>query len=113
MSGWMYLVHPETGGAQVAPDNPGVLEHFEARGWERHVMPAELDPNAPDTGAVYETERILSEDEALGLKGKALDEALDAAGLSKAGTADEKRARLAEHEAELAEDTTQEDEGNE
>jgi len=31
------------------------------------------------------------------LKGKALDDALDAAGLSKTGTADEKRARLAEH----------------
>jgi hypothetical protein len=31
------------------------------------------------------------------LKGKALDEALDAAGLPKTGSADEKRARLAEH----------------
>lgn len=31
------------------------------------------------------------------LKGKALDEALDAAGLAKTGSADEKRARLAEH----------------
>lgn len=34
------------------------------------------------------------------LKGKALDEALDAAGLPKSGTADEKRARLAEHQAD-------------
>lgn len=31
------------------------------------------------------------------LKGAALDEALEAAGLPKSGTADEKRARLAEH----------------
>lgn len=33
------------------------------------------------------------------LKGAALDEALEAAGLSKSGTADEKRERLAEHQA--------------
>lgn len=33
------------------------------------------------------------------LKGAALDEALEEAGLSKTGTADEKRARLAEHQA--------------
>lgn len=33
------------------------------------------------------------------LKGTALDEALDAAGLPKTGSADEKRARLAEHAA--------------
>lgn len=32
------------------------------------------------------------------LKGKALDEALDAAGLAKTGTADEKRQRLADHQ---------------
>lgn len=34
------------------------------------------------------------------LRGAALDEALEAAGLSKSGTADEKRARLAEHQAD-------------
>lgn len=34
------------------------------------------------------------------LRGAALDQALDDAGLSKAGTADEKRARLAEHQAD-------------
>lgn len=34
------------------------------------------------------------------LKGKELDEALEAAGLSKAGTADEKRGRLAQHQAD-------------
>ncbi len=33
-----------------------------------------------------------------GLKGQALDDALEAAGLPKTGSADEKRARLAEHE---------------
>lgn len=34
------------------------------------------------------------------LKGKDLDAALDKAGLSKDGTADEKRTRLAEHQAQ-------------
>lgn len=34
------------------------------------------------------------------LKGAELEAALDEAGLSKAGTADEKRARLAEHQGE-------------
>ncbi|MER7070964.1 hypothetical protein [Terrabacter sp. NPDC000476] len=38
-----------------------------------------------------------SADDALELKGAALDEALEEAGLAKSGTADEKRARLAEH----------------
>jgi hypothetical protein len=34
-----------------------------------------------------------------GVRGRALDDALEAAGLDKSGTADEKRARLAEHQA--------------
>jgi hypothetical protein len=46
-----------------------------------------------------------------GLKGKQLEDALDQAGLSKAGSADEKRARLAEHEAALAANDTTENEG--
>lgn len=40
------------------------------------------------------TETVVEDHE---LKGAALDAALDAAGLPKTGTADEKRARLAEH----------------
>jgi hypothetical protein len=38
------------------------------------------------------------------LKGKALDQALEEAGLPKSGSADEKRARLAEHIATTAEE---------
>lgn len=114
---WVYLRHPETGGACRVPDEPGVVESLEARGWQRHVMPAELDPDAPNSGVVaqaagvYEPERILTDDEVAELKGKALDDALDAAGLSKSGTADEKRARLAEYEAGLADNN--DDEGTE
>lgn len=53
------------------------VERYQARGWKRV-------PQA-DNGEKQK------------LTGKALDEALDAAGLSKDGTADEKRARLDEH----------------
>ena len=47
------------------------------------------------------------------LKGKALDDKLEAAGLPTTGRVDDKRARLAEHEAQLAEngETTTDAEG--
>lgn len=47
------------------------------------------------------------------LKGKALDQALEEAGLPKSGNVDEKRARLAEYNAQqLAEDTGPSPDGN-
>jgi hypothetical protein len=111
--GWVYLRNAETGGECQVSDEPGVVGFYEARGWSRHVAPDYLNPDAPNAETLtqaqeaYEPEPILSEDEALALKGAALDEALDRAGLSKSGTADEKRARLAEYEAGLAEPTTE------
>lgn len=42
------------------------------------------------------------DDDIAGLKGSALTDALDAAGLAKGGNADAKRARLAEHRANAA-----------
>lgn len=63
----------------AATDNEQALGYFRRAGYTVD----ELDGGSPDDG-----ERTL--------KGTALDEALDAAGLSKAGTADEKRARLVE-----------------
>ena len=111
--GWLYMRHPETGGASLIPDDSSVLEVHEAKGWQRFAMPAELDPDAPNLGAITETvavdvEPILSADDVAGLRGQALDDALEAAGLSKSGTVAEKRARLAEYEADLA-DTTEEE----
>lgn len=53
---------------------------------------AARDADAEHVAALAE----LDADQAGELKGAALDEALDAAGLSKSGSADEKRARLAE-----------------
>ena len=106
--GHVYMRHEATGGAGLVSDEPGVVELYESKGWQRWTMPPELDPDAPNLGvlvqaeAAYEGERVLSEDEVAELKGAALDDALGKAGLSKSGTADEKRARLAEYEAGLA-----------
>ena len=108
MGGWVYLRNEETGGECQVPDEPGVVAAQEARGWRRYATPDYLNPDAPNAEVLaqaqdaYEPEPILSAEEVADLKGQALDEALDAAGLTKSGTADEKRARLAEYEAGLS-----------
>lgn len=113
--GRIYLRHPDIEGGALVSDEPGVLEHYQARGWEVWTAPIDLDPDAPnldevrEAEEVYEGERILSEDEVTALKGQALDRALEDAGLSKSGSADEKRARLADYQAGLA-DTNKESE---
>ena len=101
--GWVFMVQPDFDGKTSVPDSQDVVRWHEARGWVRAELPTELDPNAPDEGTTHAQAR--AEEEVEGLKGEALDEALKAAGLPRTGTADEKRARLAEHEAELAETT--------
>jgi hypothetical protein len=115
---WAFLRHSVTGGVHLVPEDSVPL--FEARGWVRHAMPEGLDANdlrAPDSldevlALESLPEQILSEEEVADLKGAALEEALVNAGLSKSGTADEKRARLAEHEAELANTTEEEEVSN-
>lgn len=42
--GWVYLVHPETGGSGLFPDSPDVLAQYAARGWEPGTEP---DDDAP------------------------------------------------------------------
>jgi hypothetical protein len=60
------------------------------------VVPDALEQRYADRG--FEVTARSEKPAASGeLKGKALDEALDAAGLPKTGSADDKRARLAEH----------------
>lgn len=66
--------HPVTGQIQTAQSKP-VERFLRSRGYEPHT--AVGDPG--------------------GLKGAALDAELEVAGLSKSGSADEKRARLVEH----------------
>lgn len=82
---WVELYNPSIPGWHRVPDHPAVVQDFRDRGWETP------DDIAARAGA-----------EAEELRGKALDEALDDAGLSKSGTADEKRARLAEYETAQA-----------
>ena len=102
---WVALYNADVQSWHNFADDPAVIQHFRERGWETQEDIAER------AGA-----------EAEELKGKALDEALDDAGLSKSGTADEKRARLAQYEADqvtqLEADpaegtTTDEEEGSE
>lgn len=72
--------HPKTDDVRVIP---AVLEDsYTARGWEATSRTTAKPPSV--------------------LKGAALDEALEAAGLPKSGTADEKRARYAGHLAGLS-----------
>jgi hypothetical protein len=112
---WALLVHSETGLSTVVNNDPGVIKIHEDHGWERRAFPEWVDPDAPNAaerladGEPVDTEPILDPETVNGLKGEALANALDVAGLPKSGTADEKRAKLAEHEAELAETTTTEE----
>lgn len=106
-----YMKHPDLeGGAQVA-DDPTVIAAYEARGWQLHTTPEALNPDAPNTGNIihttdpYDSQPVLTPDEVEALKGKALEAALEDAGLPRTGTADEKRDRLAEYEAALANPT--------
>ncbi len=67
------FLNPHNGDVVTVPDV--LVARYEADGHER------LPDGSPDE-----------------LRGAALDDALEAADLSKSGTADEKRARLTEHE---------------
>ena len=90
------LYHPEQQAWHRVPDSEMVIRHFRDRGWY-----------TPEESAAIAEEEAVAAAEAL--KGKALDDALEAADLPKSGTADEKRARLAEHEAESATPTKEEE----
>ena len=92
----VWLTHPEHGEHKV-PDNPGVIAYFVGRGYVVSDLPAELEADDPEF--IEALEKLRAGEQVSELKGKALDDALDAAGLSKSGTVEEKRARLTEHEA--------------
>jgi hypothetical protein len=89
---WVDLYNPSVPGWHRVPDHPAVVQSFRDRGWETP------DDIAARAGA-----------EAEELRGKALDEELEEHGLSKSGSVDVKRARLADHLAALAATTTEEE----
>lgn len=66
------MKHPDSGDVRRVPDV--LVDKYEARGFE-----AQAEPSASE------------------LKGAALDEALETAGLPKSGSVADKRARLADH----------------
>jgi hypothetical protein len=49
MTSWIYMTHPGIAGAGKFPDEPGVREAQEARGWVEAPLPrtGEWDPDAP------------------------------------------------------------------
>lgn len=124
---WAFLKHPETGGAHLVPEDAAWV--FEARGWERHDMPAGVDaedPYAPalldealnpPVGSVAAKQQKAAEaaaaDDAAKLKGQALEDALEKRGLPKTGTADEKRAAVANYDAANPEPTDDAESGTE
>lgn len=50
MSGFVYLEHPDIEGGTQVPDS--LVAYYEARGWVVKDTPAELDPDAPNLGAL-------------------------------------------------------------
>lgn len=109
----VWLNHPEHGLHKV-PDNPGVIAYFEGRDYVVTDLPAELESDDPEF--IKAQAKLQAGEQTAELKGKALDDALDAAGLSKAGTVEEKRARLTDHEAAevtTPADSATDEEGNE
>jgi hypothetical protein len=124
---WVLLRHPETGGAHLVPE--GTVEPFEARGWVRSDMPAGLDPddpyapalladvlNPPPGSAAAKQQKVAeaaAEDEAAKLKGQALADALEKRGLPNTGTADDKRAAVADYDAANPEPTDDAESGTE
>lgn len=68
-------------GDVITAEGPVATMYGRRPDWEEYVAPESAD--TPDEE----------------LKGAALDQALEDAGLPKSGSADEKRARLAEHQA--------------
>lgn len=98
MPQWINLYHPGQDAWHQVPDNPLVIQDFQDRGWE----------TPEDSAARAEKDAAL-------LRGKELEEALEAEGLPRSGTVAEKQARLAEKRAEdeRAESatTTEENEG--
>ena len=106
MTEWKWLVHAELGAAHKAPDNPGVIEWFESRGWEVTDLSGDLTSDSDEVADAVALAQ--AGEQVAGLRGKALNDALESAGLSRSGTVKQKQDRLAEHEAALAVNTTEE-----
>jgi hypothetical protein len=79
------LYNPSQDAWHRVPNHPVVIQDFQDRGWE-----------TPEDSAAR------AEADAVHLRGKELEDALEAEGLSRGGTVAEKQARLAEKRAESA-----------
>ena len=112
MSGWTWLVSSINGLPHRVPD--GVVDFYAARDFEVTDIPGDLDSDSEEFAAALAKRQANAEAE--DLRGKALDDALDDAGLSKSGTVAEKQSRLAEFNASqgtVEADSATNQEGNE
>lgn len=107
---WKWLISDINGLPHRFPDDPAVIAAFVARGYEVTDIPGDLNDDDEEFLAAMASRQATKDAEEL--RGKALDEALETAGLSKSGTVDEKRQRLADHQAASTNDGEQ-PEGNE
>jgi hypothetical protein len=95
MSGWVWLISDVNGLPHRVPEE--VVAFYAARGFEVTDIDGDLDSDTEEFQAALAERQAVQE--VAELKGKALDEALEGAGLSKSGSVEEKRQRLADHEA--------------
>lgn len=112
--GWVWLISPVNGLPHRVPDHEEVIASFVGRDFVRTDIPGDIDSDTEEFA--LELAKLQASDQAAELRGKALDEALEAAGLSKSGSVEEKRQRLADHEAAEVPpqaDTATDQEGNE
>ena len=94
---FVWLLSGVNGIPHRVADDQAVIASFVARGFELTGISGEIPSDSEEFQV--ELAKLQAGDQVADLKGKALDAALDEAGLSKSGTVEEKRARLAEHEA--------------
>lgn len=100
-------------GVQPEPGDTRATDHTPMEALNAGFQPASsnVDASRPD---LYGDD-LDDDDDADGdvvLKGKALDEALEERGLSKSGTADEKRARVEEYDADNSDDDDDDEDDN-
>lgn len=95
MSGWVWLISDINGLPHRVPE--AVVAFHAARGFQVTDIDGDLDSDSEEFAAELAQRQAAAEAEEL--RGKALDDALEDAGLSKSGTVAEKQSRLAEFNA--------------
>ena len=97
MTGWVWLISDVNGLPHRVDNNPVTIGSLVARGFELTDLPGDLNSDDEEFLAALAERQALKDAEEL--RGKALNQALEDAGLSKSGSVEEKQQRLAAHQA--------------